>query len=1158
MGKLLVFLIVIFAHSPIVLKAQIAETRLSGSSPNAVPGYGLFGWSADISGAYAIVGDQNNSEKGDIAGAAYIFQQIGSSWIEVAKLTASDGEAGQQFGFDVAISDDYAVVGAWRDSDKGGDAGAVYFFQRHDETWIEMCKITASDGEPRGQFGRSVAISGEYAIVTAVHYSRSSLDRVYFFQRRDTTWIEIAKFSQPGIADWNRAADISGDYAIVGGSNPESSVLPEIGWPHIYHLQDSVWTLESVIKVDDVVRYDKFGESVSISGGYALVSAPGFDSEVVYLFTKSDDGWRQDSMLIGPSSGIEFGLSVSINGDYAIIGAPADHGNERGSGAAYVYARRDSSWLLISELFSSNGDDGDRFGVHVTIDGDNAIVGAPFERVEGEFPGYGGAAYVYSGLLAVKLKIDSVVPSRGGNTGIVSILLQGTLFEEGATVSLEGNSGGIIGQTGKVFDNGTAVAATFDLNGQSLGLKDVILTNPDGNSTTLAAGFLIEEGREAQIWVDILGREVFRGGSEVSYQVLFGNSGNVNWEGLAGLTVYVPQGMGPAMITYNTPLIPADLSVGELIPGPAQPVALPHSEVFVPLIIPLIPPGIPHSYTFTFQPNQQIDGEIEVVQFEVDQPSMAELIYYLNMTKAWELGIALPNHDTSFSEAFQQALQEVLSNIIKEVTIEIGVDILLPIERVCNDIGSGEERLECTSVSEWIKEAVKEALDKVETSHTVAVQSYRAMWTALLEPENWSYYESAIMANFDVLSTDINSLPFQLTEPLPIGIYPPVVQPTRSATSVDPNDKIGPRGAGKEGYIGVHEPLQYTIYFENLKNATAHAAEITISDRLDLARIDTESLTMGTVQFGNIKYIPPAGKKDINVDIDLRPEKEIIARITSKVDHDTGLVIWNIKAIDPYTGQLIEDPFTGLLPPNVTPPEGEGLLKFVVFPRKTSNTGFKILNNATIVFDNNQGIETPTWSNTLDVDPPSSEVLSVNTIEGSDKLMLRWQGHDIGSGIQDYSIYISEDNKPYTTWVSHTTDTTRVFVPDKHKRYQFYSIAHDIAGNREITPPNYDVVVTGIDEENAGGTVLKTTLSAVYPNPLSTQTTILYDVSRSTGVKIVIYDILGRNVGVLVDENKASGSYKVEWKPKGLSNGVYIIRLESGEYNISRKAILMN
>ena len=128
-----------------------------------------FGWSVAISGDYAIVGAWGVDDQGNSAGAAYIFtKSSGAGWTQTQKLFAIGGATGDYFGYSVAISGDYAIVGAYGDDDQGNSAGAAYiFFNDGSGNWTQTQKLLASDGQTFDYFGVGVAISGDYAIVGA-------------------------------------------------------------------------------------------------------------------------------------------------------------------------------------------------------------------------------------------------------------------------------------------------------------------------------------------------------------------------------------------------------------------------------------------------------------------------------------------------------------------------------------------------------------------------------------------------------------------------------------------------------------------------------------------------------------------------------------------------------------------------------------------------------------------------------------------------------------------------------------------------------------------------------------------------------------------------------------------------------------------------------
>ncbi len=213
-----------------------------------------FGWSVSISGDYAIVGAPEEDEGGVNAGAAYIFRKTGlNTWDAGNKIMAFDAEEGDGFGLSVAISGDYAVVGAYQEDEGGTDAGAVYIFRRTGpDTWDTGTKIVPSGVGTNVKFGESVAISGDYAIAGAY-----GIGLAYIFQRTGLdTWDSGYKISWAG----SKVA-ISGDKAIVG-----STIFQRTG--------PNVWNSDTVIRSLDSQWYDRYGESVAISSDYAIIGAP--------------------------------------------------------------------------------------------------------------------------------------------------------------------------------------------------------------------------------------------------------------------------------------------------------------------------------------------------------------------------------------------------------------------------------------------------------------------------------------------------------------------------------------------------------------------------------------------------------------------------------------------------------------------------------------------------------------------------------------------------------------------------------------------------------------------------------------------------------------------------------------------------------------------
>ena len=364
--------------------AQINEFKLTASDAAAGDN---FGKSVSISGDYAVVGAFADDDSGSSSGSAYIFKRTGESWEQEAKLLASDGAAGDNFGESVSISGDYAVVGARFDDDNGSSSGSAYVFKRTGTSWAQETKLLPSDGAANDWFGVSVSISGDYAVVGARldDDNGTNSGSVYVFKRTGTSWAQEAKLlASDGAANdqFGVLVSISGDYAVVGAWWDDDNGTNS-GSAYIFKRSGTSWAQETKLLPSDGAASDFFGVSVSISGDYAVVGAfqdddNGTNSGSTYLFKRTGTSWAEEAKLL-PSDGAaddQFGNSVSISGDYAVVGALDDDDNGSNSGSAYLFKRAGTSWTQEAKLTASDGAAADQFGFSVSISGEYAVVGA--------------------------------------------------------------------------------------------------------------------------------------------------------------------------------------------------------------------------------------------------------------------------------------------------------------------------------------------------------------------------------------------------------------------------------------------------------------------------------------------------------------------------------------------------------------------------------------------------------------------------------------------------------------------------------------------------------------------------------------------------------------------------------------------------------------
>ncbi len=307
-----------------------------------------FGLSASIDGDAAIIGASRDDDAGADSGSAYVFRFDGLAWGQEAKLSASDAAAGDQFGHSVSISGNTAVVGAYLDDDAGADSGAAYVFHFDGSSWSQAAKLVAADAAAGDRFGWSVSASGN---------------------------------------------------AVIVGANNDDDAGSSSGSAYVFRFDGVSWAQEAKLTASDAASADIFGESVSISGDAAVVGALGDDDDGLfsgsaYVFRFDGSSWAQEAKLTASDAGAfdQFGVAVGISGDAAIVGSLLDDDGGSDAGAAYVFRFDGSSWAQEAKLIASDAASSDRFGAAVSICGSVAAVGAEFDDDAGT---NSGSAYIF-------------------------------------------------------------------------------------------------------------------------------------------------------------------------------------------------------------------------------------------------------------------------------------------------------------------------------------------------------------------------------------------------------------------------------------------------------------------------------------------------------------------------------------------------------------------------------------------------------------------------------------------------------------------------------------------------------------------------------------------------------------------------------------------
>jgi hypothetical protein len=388
-----------------------------------------------------------SSDTASNSGAAYVFVRNGSNWTQQAYLKASNTGENDNFGWSVAISGDTAVVGAYGESsaatgvdnttpgqadDSASNSGAAYVFVRSGSTWTQQAYLKASNTGANDNFGASVAVTGDTALIGAQYEgsaatgidnqspgqaddSANGSGAAYVFVRSGSTWAQQAylKASNTDAGDeFGSAVAASGDTVVVGAqlessaatgvnnTNPGQSNngASKSGAAYIFARSGSTWMQQAYVKASNTLSLAYFGDSVAISNDTVVVGAgndsngPG-SSGSAYVFARSGSTWSQQAYLKASNADELdfFGDSVAISGDALIVGAPYEASAATGvnntnpgqsdnsvyrSGAAYLFVRSGSTWAQEAYLKSSNPKVDDLFGFSVAISGPTLVVGA--------------------------------------------------------------------------------------------------------------------------------------------------------------------------------------------------------------------------------------------------------------------------------------------------------------------------------------------------------------------------------------------------------------------------------------------------------------------------------------------------------------------------------------------------------------------------------------------------------------------------------------------------------------------------------------------------------------------------------------------------------------------------------------------------------------
>ena len=294
-----------------------------------------------IDGDVAVIGDPAGGA--EIKGVAYVYERQDGSWVQTAELSSPSLAFRPRFGYSVDVHDGRILVGAPDDGDVGVREGAVLVFQKTGGTWTQQARFTANDISFGDNFGFSVSLDGDRAVVGAVQDDDQGEDSgsAYVFELQDEQWTQTAKL-RPGAntagALFGYAVALQGDRVAVGARDETIPGVPGVGAVHTFRQEGGAWPLLERLTPTASVQY---GYDVHLGADRLVIGSVGGAD----VFGRSSSGWTQEASPVHPdgptgSDGTSrfFGFSVAVSGQRMIVGAPGEDippGTDQG--AAYLF-----------------------------------------------------------------------------------------------------------------------------------------------------------------------------------------------------------------------------------------------------------------------------------------------------------------------------------------------------------------------------------------------------------------------------------------------------------------------------------------------------------------------------------------------------------------------------------------------------------------------------------------------------------------------------------------------------------------------------------------------------------------------------------------------------------------------------------------------------
>ncbi len=364
-----------------------------------------FAHSASIDGDLAVVGAPDHRPQSSTSaspGAVYVYAWNGSAWAQDAELGPSDQSYYESLGYSVSLSGTTLIAGAYNDN----SAGSASIYVRGSAGWTVQQEMTPPPGEAGQFYGYAVAVSGETAAIVWAGDARGTetygVGSVFVWVRANGAWALQQELVSPNgtseLGFGSGGVAIAGDTLVVGTTYTPAGIDAVASAAYVFTRTNGVWNAGQGLVSLDKAANDGFGGAVAVATDTIVVGAPhvlGGDG-AAYTFTSKGGIWTEQQELVAAdgADGDQFGSAVAVQGDTVLVGAPLHFDRQAKAGTTYVFQQSGGAWTQTQELKSLEGNAGESFGSSVALSAQNALVGADTDP----YPTSGvsaGAAYVF-------------------------------------------------------------------------------------------------------------------------------------------------------------------------------------------------------------------------------------------------------------------------------------------------------------------------------------------------------------------------------------------------------------------------------------------------------------------------------------------------------------------------------------------------------------------------------------------------------------------------------------------------------------------------------------------------------------------------------------------------------------------------------------------